>query len=124
MHEGGQAGQGNRRNSRRDVAGPQSEVVGVNHGQLIVQGGDMVDQPQVLEGVHVRHGRRIDAERREREDASSLPLSHGGLDMGSPHQVGLVWRRGALGVRYLDVIIRTADLVLGAVAAKEEESNC
>lgn len=78
------------RNLRRDMTGPQGEVVGFIGGQLIVQGCNVVDQPEVLKREHVRHGRWEDAERWEGEHASPLPLGNSSLDLGSPHEIGLV----------------------------------
>ena len=120
---GRHTGEGSRRQAgggyhvRRDVAGPQRKVVGVDGCELMVQAGDVVDEAEVLDRVHMRHGSRVDAERREGKDAGCLPLANGRLDLRRPHEVGLVRRRGALGVRHLYVVVRAADLVLGAVAA-------
>ena len=79
----------------------------------------MVDQSQVLEGEELRSGRRIDSQAGEREHAGAAPLIDRSLDLGRPHQVGLVGRASpVLGDR--DVIVRAPDLVLGAVPAAEE----
>lgn len=76
--------------SRWDVTGPESEVVGVNHGKLMVQIGNVVDQAQILNRVQVWHGRREDMQGREREDTGNLPLSDSCLDLGRPHEIRLV----------------------------------
>ena len=101
------------------MASPQSKVVGVDRGQLVVQSSKMVDEAKVLKRVQVSHGSRVDAERWKREDASSLPLSNFRLNLRSPHEISLVRSGRALWLRgHLHIVVRAADFVLGAVAAK------
>lgn len=102
----------------RDVASPEGEVVGIHGSQLLVESSEVVDEAEILDRVELSNGSRVETEGRERENTSSLPLSNVGLDLRSPHQVGLVVGSGSalrLGSN-LDVIVRAADLVLGAVA--------
>lgn len=76
----------------------------------------MMDQSQVLKGEELRGRRRVDSEAGERKHAGAAPLIDRSLDVGRPHQVGLVGRASAaLGDR--DVIVRALDLVLGTIAA-------
>lgn len=103
---------------RGDMAGPQCKTISVNGSQLVVEHGDVIDQAEVFERVEVRHRGRVQVETREREDACSLPLGDGGFDLRRPHQIGLVRSGGPVGVGNLDVIVRAANLVLGAVAAE------
>lgn len=112
---------GGRVNLRRNVARPESEVVGIHSSELVVEGSKVVDEAQILDRIELRHGGRVDGEGREREDSSSLPLGNVGLNLRSPHQVGLVGGSGALRLGSdLHVIVGAADLVLGAVAALGE----
>lgn len=76
----------------------------------------MVDQAQLLERVVLRYRDRVDIEVK-REDACQTPLLDGCLDLGRPHQI---WR--PIGTSLLDrnVVVRTSDLVLGAVLALRE----
>lgn len=83
----------------------------------MIQIRNMVDQAQILHGIHERHRRRVDLQRRKGEEARGLPFRDGGFDLGRPHEIGFVRRRRAVSVRHLYVVVRTADLVLGAVAA-------
>lgn len=110
----GVAGMGQGFHVRRDMAGPQREVVGVNRGKLVVEAGDVVDEAKVLVHVQVRHGGRVDAESRERKYSRRLPAHNGIMDLGPPNEVGLVRRRRAMGL-----VVGAASLVLGAVAAVE-----
>lgn len=80
-------------NLRRDVTRPQSEVVGAKSLQLNVQRGNVVNQPEILYGKHVRHGSWVNAERWEGEHAGPSPFVDASFDFGSPHEIGLV-RRG------------------------------
>jgi hypothetical protein len=105
------------RHLRRDVAGPQGEVVGTHGGKSIVQGRDMVNEPQLLVRVVDRGQREVEVRGGEREDPSSLPLGDGRLVLRIPHQIGLVGSGGAVGICHLHVIVRATDLVLGAVSA-------
>lgn len=76
----------------------------------------MVDQAQLLECVVLRYRDRVDIEVK-REDACQTPLLDGCLNLGRPHQI---W--GPIGTSLLDgnVVVRTSDLVLGAVLALRE----
>lgn len=76
----------------------------------------MVDQAQLLEGVVLRCRDRVDIEV-EGEDAGQTPLFNGCLDLGRPHQI-----RRPIRASLLDgnVVVRTSDLVLGAVLALRE----
>ena len=77
----------------------------------------MVDESQVLDAQSMRVGRREDLQAGEREHAGPLPLVDGRLDLWGPHEVGLVGRGSpVIGLR--NVVVRAADLVLGAVAAR------
>jgi len=53
----------------------------------------------------------------EREDAGLLPLHDGNLDLRRPHEIGLIRSGGAVWVGALNIVVRAADLVLGAVTA-------
>ena len=76
----------------------------------------MVDQPQILERQELRGRGRVDAQAREGKHAGAAPLVDGRLDFRRPHQVGLVGRASPV-LGNGDIIVRAADLVLGAVAA-------
>lgn len=103
---------------RWDVTGPESEVIAVKDRELIVQVGNVVDQAQILQRVQVRHGRRVDMQGREGENTGCLPLSDGCLDLGRPHEIRLIGGGRAVCIGHLYVVVRTADLVLGTVAAE------
>lgn len=103
----------------RNVASPEGEVVGIHGSQLLVESSEVVDEAEILDRVELSDGSRVETERGERENTSALPLGNVGLDLRSPHQVGLVVGSGSalrLGCD-LDVIVRASNLVLGAVAA-------
>lgn len=76
----------------------------------------MVDQAQLLEAVILRCRDGVDIEIKG-EDACQTPLLNGSLDLGRPHQI-----RRPVGAGLLDgnVVVRTSDLVLGAVLALRE----
>lgn len=76
----------------------------------------MVDQAKLLEGVVLRYWDRVDIEVK-REDACQTPLFDCCLNLRRPHQI---W--GSIGTSLLDgnVVVRTSDLVLGAVLALRE----
>lgn len=76
----------------------------------------MVDQAQLLEGVVLRSRDRVDVEFKG-EDACHTPLLDGCLNLRRPHQI-----RRPIGASLLDgnVVVRTSDLVLGAVLALRE----
>lgn len=84
-----------------------------------------MDQPQVFDrkALHVEGGLGIN-EIWEWEHAGLLPKVDLSLDSGSPHEVGLVGRPSPV-LRHRDIIVRAANLVLGAVAAElESVRNC
>lgn len=92
----GEAGEGWflwKKNLRRDVTRPQSEVVGAESLQLNVQRGNVVNQPEIIDGNILRRGSWVNVERWEGELAGLLPSVNAGFDFGSPHEIGLV-RRG------------------------------
>jgi hypothetical protein len=60
---------------------------------------------------------------RERENSCCLPLCNRSLDLRSPHEIRLVGGGRAVCVGHLYVVVRTADLVLGAVAAESRQSQ-
>ena len=64
----------------------------------------------------------------EREDAGLLPLHDGNLDLRRPHEIGLIRSGGAVWVGALNIVVRAADLVLGAVTAvsvsKRSQDGC
>lgn len=104
-----------------NMTGPQGEVVRINGSQLVVKGGNVVDQAEILNRVHMRHRSRVDSKRWEREHAGVLPLSNRGLDLGSPHQVRFVGCSGAFNLwSDLHIIVGAANLVLGTVTALRE----
>lgn len=76
----------------------------------------MVDQAQLLEAVILRCRDGVDIKIKG-EDARQTPLLNGSLDLGRPHQI-----RRPIGAGLLDgyVVVRTSDLVLGAVLALRE----
>lgn len=82
-----------KRNLRRDMTRPQSEVVGAKSLQLNVQRGNVVNQAEVLSGKCVHIGSWVNVERRKGELAGPLPFGNADFDFGSPHEIGLV-RRG------------------------------
>lgn len=107
-------------NIRWNMARPESEVVGVDCGQLVMHRCKVVDQAKILESVQVRHRGWIDAQGRKRENTGPLPLCNVGLDLRSPHEVRLVRSGRTLRLRcHLHIVVGAADLVLGAVAAKQ-----
>lgn len=85
----------------------------------MVEVRNVVDQAQVLNRIHEWHRRRVDLQRRKWKDACGLPLSNGCFDLRRPHEIRFVRRGRAVSVGHLYVVVRTADLVLGAVAAGE-----
>lgn len=87
----------------------------------MIQVGNVVDQAQILKRVQVRHRRRVDMQGREWEDTGCLPLGDRCLDLGSPHEIGLIGGGRAVCVGHLYVVVRTADLVLGTVAAESRQ---
>lgn len=111
------------------MASPEGEVIRIDGGQLVVQGGDVVNQSEVFERIEMGHGSRIQTKAREREDSRPLPLGDGGFDLGRPHEVGLVGSGRSLSIGNLHIVVRASDLVLGAVAttvwsAREAASRC
>lgn len=102
---------------RWDMTGPQGEVVGIHGSQLVVQRRNVMDQPQILDRVVARNRGWVDVYGLERENASALPLDNGCLDLGCPHEVGLVGSRRAVGISGRNIVVGAANLVLGAVAA-------
>lgn len=108
---------------RGDLAGPKSKPISIHGAHFIADGGNMEDQPKVFDRKVLRCRRWVNVEAWERENASSLPLLDGGLDLGSPHQIGLVGRsRSLIGNRH--VVIRASDLMLGTVTTTKELTNC
>lgn len=105
------------------MASPKSEVVCVDGSKLIVQGSDVVDQPEVFDRVEMGHGSRVESQAGEGKDSGSLPVRDSCLDLWCPHQVGLVGSRGSVCIGNLHIVVGTSDLVLGAVAAAIEVSN-
>jgi len=103
----------------RDLTSPEGETVGVKGGQLIADGSHMIDESEVLDVEVLRVRRRVDVEVGEGELSSLLPHRDGRLNLGSPHEIGLVRGRGTI---FGDghVIVGAADLVLGAVTALGE----
>jgi hypothetical protein len=104
---------------RRDLSGPKGEVVRINGGEFAADGGDMVDQAQVFQGVMLGRRRWVDVETWEWEDSRPLPLLNGCLDFRGPHQIRLV-RTGRPVFWDWHVIVRAANLVLGAIATLRE----
>ena len=107
--------------SRWDLPGPEREVIGVEFLHLLADGGDVVDQPQVLNREELRRRGRVDTQTGEGEHASAAPLVDRCLDFRRPHEVGLV-RRASPVLGNGNIIVRAADLVLGTVAAASEVS--
>jgi hypothetical protein len=104
---------------RWDLPSPKREPIGIDRTQLVADRGNMMEQPQIFEREELRGGGRIDVQTREREHSGLLPLPNLGLDLGCPHEVWLVRAgRSVIGKRH--VIVRAANLVLGAVAALRE----
>lgn len=102
---------------RWDMASPQGKVVCFHGSQLAVQSRDMIDQAEILTRVQVRHGSWVDAQRRKGEHAGGLPVGNVRFNLRRPHEVGLVRCGGAISIGGLHVVVRAADLVLGAIAA-------
>lgn len=102
---------------RRDLPCPEREIVGAQFLHLVADRRNVVDQPQFLVGEEIGRRRGVNAQARERKHASAAPLFNGSLNFRRPQEVGLV--RGPSPVLgHGNVIVRTTDLVLGAVAAK------
>ena len=79
----------------------------------------MMDESQVLNCVKLRVGCREDLQVGERKHPSPLPLFDGGFNLWRPHEIGLVGSGSpVIGLR--NVIVRAADLVLGAISAGNE----
>jgi len=95
---------------------PKGKVIDFNGAEFMRDGGNMVDQAELVRGVAVRRRSRVDVEAREGEDPGAFPVGDGGLDLGVPHEIGLV-KRGRAVLGEGAVIVGTSDLVLGAVAA-------
>lgn len=102
---------------RRDFARPKGKAVSVPGAQLVADGGDVVDQPQLLEAVVLRSWRGVDVQVRKGEQARLAPLVDGGLDVGIPHQIGRAVRPGLLD---RNVVVGASNLVFGAVLALRE----
>lgn len=104
---------------RWNLTCPKGKVIGFNGAEFMRDGGNMVDQAELVRGVEVRRRSRVNVEAREGEDPGAFPVGNGGLDLGVPHEIGLVkGGRAVLGEGA--VIVGTPDLVLGAVAAREK----
>ncbi len=103
---------------RGDLAGPQSEAICIDGVHLIADRGNVENQAEIFQREILGCGRRIDSETRKWEDAASLPLLNGCLDLGSPHEVGLIGSGRPL-VRNGNIIVRASHFVLGAVTATE-----
>lgn len=103
--------------SRRDVASPEGETVGVDVAQLVADGGDVVNQPQILHRVVLGRRRWVDVQAGERKYASLLPQFDGALDLRGPHEIRLVGSGGSV-VGHGNIIVRAADLVLSTVSAR------
>lgn len=70
---------------RGNFASPQREAVGVPGSQLMADGRNMVDQPQLLGAVKLWSWRRIDMQVGEGKHSRSSPLIDGCLNLGVPH---------------------------------------
>lgn len=103
------------------MASPQSEAVGIDGTQFMANSRDMVNQPQILHRVVLGSRRWEDIQAGERKDAGLLPMFDGGLDLWGPHEIRLVGSCGPV-IGHGNIIIRTADLVLGAVPARNDIS--
>lgn len=80
----------------------------------MADGGNMVNQPQLLKAVKLGSWCGADVEVGEGEQASPSPLVEGILNFRVPHQI-----RRAVGPGLLNrkVVVRAADFVLGAILA-------
>jgi len=106
----------------RDLPRPQRIVSGIHLHHLMADRSDMMNQPQLVGSQEVRGRSRADVEAGEGEHPSALPLVDDGLDRWGPLKVGLV--RGACSVLgHGDIVVRTANLVLRAVAARQSLST-
>jgi len=102
-----------------DLASPEGEAFGVDGPELVADGSNMMDESQVLNWVKLRVGCREDLQVGERKHPSPLPLFDGGFNLRRPHEIGLVGSGSpVIGLR--NVIVRAADLMLGAVSALRE----
>lgn len=83
----------------------------------MADGGNVVNQPQLLETVELRSWRRVNMEVGERKQSRLAPLVDGRFDLGVPHQVGR-----AVGSSLLNrkVVVGASDLVLGTILALRE----
>lgn len=106
-----------------DMASPEREVVGVDAAKLMVNRRNMVDEAKLSDRVRLRHRHGVDTEGRKGKDASALPLKNSSLDLRSPHQIGHVGSSRALRLGNLDIVVRAANLMLGAVVAVVEVSR-
>lgn len=104
---------------RRDLAGPQSEAVGIDGVHLIADRSNMEDQAKILERVILGSGSGVDPEAGKGEDSRPLPLFDGRLDLRRPHQVRLIRSSRPL-IRERDVVVRASYLMLGTVAATHQ----
>ena len=82
------------------------------------QAGDVNDQTEVFDWVHMWYKTHADAERWEREDTSRLPFDDGDHNVRHPQEVGFAERRRVF-AKDMRVIVRTADSVLGAVVTAD-----
>lgn len=82
------------------------------------QAGDVDDQMEVFDRVHMWYKTHADAERWEREDISRLPFDDGGHNVRHPHEVGFAESRRVFAM-YVRVIVRTAHSVPSAVVTAD-----
>ena len=80
----------------------------------------MVDEAEVRLGVESPLRLGIHAQFRKGKLASGLPDVDRGLDLRSPHEIRLLGAGRPI-IGHCDVVVRAADLVLGAVAALGED---
>lgn len=101
------------------MAGPKGETAGLHRVQLVADGGNVIDEPELLTREAFDSGGWQDVQIGEREQPRSLPLVDRYLDLGGPHEISLVRSEGAV-LSKGHVIVGAADLVLGAIATLRE----
>ncbi len=104
---------------RGNLSGPEGETIGVDSAQLMADGSNMMNQPEIVGRQKLRSRGRVDVEAGEREYSRLLPLLNLGFDLRRPHEVRLV-RAGRPLIRKRHVVVGASNLVLGAVAALRE----
>lgn len=101
------------------MASPQGKFVGIHKSKVMKEAGDMNDQTEVFDWVHVWYETHADVERWERENTPRLPFDDGDNNVRHPHEVSFPESRRVLGVMYMCVIVRTANAVPGAVVTAD-----